>query len=355
MTRFLCLLFLVPTTLFAQIFTGVDMHGAVVQPRLAFTTTGAALAWNFRGIHVTMEVTHGPVYAENQLLVTSDGTNPALASDGENALVVWNSGGGRPRTPQLDAALVGNAGMIGGVFEIADCDAMSAPDAVWNGTNYVIAWRTAGALHMTMVDRFGNFAGVVHDAAGADDDYHVAVATEGGRSLVVTNSAYVLVDRDATPLSQRAGHGHDVAWSGGGYAVVDSNATGITLERTSADGRPHGAVVTLTQDSGHDPHVVWNGRELEVMWFVDGVFYLRPSVRLGHVGADDVLAPVATFLPPFNTIWGETIWSDRFVYVDNFDIAARPGQTVIARGPAALIAGTISFDIRTTRRRAAGN
>src|SRR6478672_882781 len=101
MTRFLWLLLLVPTTLFAQIFTGFDMHGAVVQPRLAFTTTGAALAWNFRGIHVTIDVTHGPVYPETQILLETDGHNPAIASDGENVLVVWTTDIARPRRPSL--------------------------------------------------------------------------------------------------------------------------------------------------------------------------------------------------------------------------------------------------------------
>ena len=338
MTRSLFfVLFLFPATLAAQVYADGDQHGAVVQPRLAFTTTGAAFAWNFRGIHVAMDVTHGPVYAENQILLAGSGHNPAIASDGENALVVWNSGVGRPRRPQLLAALAGRGGVIAR-FNIAECDADTAPAARWNGASYVVAWRVRGALRTTVIDRFGNFLGEIHDVADAAPGYRVSVATDGDRSLVVTKDAFVVVDRDAHPIAQSAGGGHDVAWDGSEYFVVDADAAGVTGTRVSRDGVPLGAPARITSDAGHDPRVAWNGRDLEVLWLVDRALPFRPSVRLGRVGGDGI---------------GEEIWSDRWIDADNFDLAAQPaGQTIIARGPAAaLVVGVISFDIWMPPRR----
>jgi hypothetical protein len=342
MTRSLpLLLLLLPATLFAQIY-GDDMHGRVVQPRIALTTNGAALAWTFRGIRVTMDVTRGPVYPEQQIVLANHGRSPAIASDGENVLVVWSTGDvGRPRRPRLRAALVSRGGIIGAPFDLAECDVSTAPAVRWNGTNYVIAWHdpTERGLRTTMVDRFGNFLGQINDVIDATTSYRVSIATDGDRSLIVTKDSFVVVDETALPLSQSAGGGDDVTWNGSEFVVVLSGAEGVQSVRVSRGGHPLEEPKTLTKDQGHDPRVAWNGRELQLLWFVEGLSPLRPSVRVGRVTEAGTV--------------GNEIWSDRLVFPNNFDLAARTsGQTIVAKGPALLVASVISFDITTLRRRA---
>jgi hypothetical protein len=228
----------------------------------------------------------------------------------------------------------------------------------WNGTNYAIAWHDPHALGLrtTTVDRFGNFLGEIHDIVDTTESYRVSIATDGDRSLVVTKDAFVLAARDARPLAQSAGGGNDVTWEGSDYFVVDADDVGVNGRHVSRDGVALGAPATITPDKGHDPRVAWNGREVEVMWLVDGPSPFRPSVHLGRVGSDGVFAPVYHFFhqPPYDVRYGDEIWSDRWISAENFDIAARPtGQTIIARGPAVLVADVISFQIITPRRRAA--
>ncbi|HEV2718834.1 MAG TPA: hypothetical protein VG323_02355 [Thermoanaerobaculia bacterium] len=307
-----------------------------------------------------MDVTRGRVYPENQILLASNGRNPAIASDGENVLVVWTTDITRPRRPRLHAALVGRGGIIGAPFVIAEADAVTAPAAAWNGTNYVIAWhdpRERG-LRTASVDRFGNFLGQVNDVVDATTSDRVSIATDGDRSLVVTPDSFVVIDRDALPLAQSDGGGNDVTWNGQEYFVVASDNVGVNGVRVSRDGIALGGPTTITRDEGHDPQVAWNGREIEVMWLVDGPWPFRPSVRFGWIGADGVFGPICNwgYPPPYDIRYGDEIWNDRWIYADNFDLAARTtGQTIIAKGPAVLVTSAISFVIMTPRRRAAGN
>ena len=91
-----------------------------------------------------------------------DKVNPAVASDGTTALVVWSDYLDRP-LPQIRAARVDASGAVLGEIAVSPSPAaQGSPSIAFNGTNFFVVWEEGGDLFGTRVTP----AGAVLDGYG---------------------------------------------------------------------------------------------------------------------------------------------------------------------------------------------
>lgn len=228
---------------------------------------------------------------------TSAQTAPSVASDGANTLVVWQDQ--RGATIDVYGARVNAMGAVQDPSGIVVSNAASsqlAPDVIWDGTNFVVAWRD---VRSGIGDVYGarvSAAGVVQDAAGiaistaASEQSDVSLASNGSSSLVTwTDARGSTVDVygariDATGIVQdTAGIAlatsanqqafPSVAWDGANYLVVwsdnrngNSDIFGARVTPAGVALDVSGLAISTAPANQTNPVVAWSGTTYLVVW-----------------------------------------------------------------------------------------
>jgi hypothetical protein len=144
----------------------------------------------------TYPVTVDPTVGTPKTIRTAPSSDPAVAFDGTNHLVVWNEIVEAPFFGRIRGALVGPDGnVIGSSFAISDSTdpkLSASPDVAWNGSKYLVVWEYRYAS--TDYDIYGRLvsaSGVPGTFMRVTDSVHVSseptVAAGGSQFLVTWN------------------------------------------------------------------------------------------------------------------------------------------------------------------------
>jgi hypothetical protein len=209
-------------------------------------------------------------------------TSPALASDGNDYLVVWSDPRGLNSTPDIVGARVSGAGALldpGGILVTSAAGYENAPAVSFDGVNYLVVWgETPGAASQEDI-RGARLtpAGALLDPGG----FPISTAPLQQRSPAITfnGSEYLVVWEDARAAGPWDIYGARVT---PGAVVLDPS--GIILSNAPADQlRPR------LSSNGDSFLVVWTDKRLAAN---SGVYGAR-------VGADGVVAdPLGIAIAP---------------------------------------------------------
>jgi len=325
-------------------------------PRVAVTDTGTAFVIALNGLQAAIATSREPLRPE-QLIFLSPGNyrDPAIASDGTNALVVWVESG------ILFTTRIGPDTFDFSRNVIAANVGAAAPAVAWNGSEYLIAWSHASnAILTSTVQRSGQPDGRITlvQRNGEQVPRTISIASAGDDSLLVWDR--VLYDATCAFCSPL-------------QAEVDS----AFVDR---DGHPRGGN-SIVSATGNDPHVAWSGRDYFVIWTAfpnrgllgsvmspDGT--TLESVKVS--GAPDYQARIAWNGTSFYVIWLHQVFAEHQVFyasmdehgvlgtqtsfagrgVFDFDIASRPNRPVVLiRGQNSRFVSPPSACYLDTRRR----
>ncbi|WP_437784629.1 hypothetical protein [Sorangium sp. So ce1097] len=266
------------------------------------------------------------------------GSRPAVASDGEDFLVVYEGVGGiYARRVNADGQLVGSQFQVspgGGVY----------PDVAFDGTNYVAVWSDFFNTSLARVSP----AGAVLDPSGVlvgpslglpleTPFNNPAVASAGeGSSLVVWSDGRIWGRRvdsqgallDPTPFAisppltgdEPADKHTDVAFLSGSYFVAWTRRDGLYGPQSMGAARVDPAGTVL------DPAGILVADKVEV----DSYFYGT------SVGSDGTNAVV---------LFGVSVYSDGFNVLGTFRVRVDAGATVLDTAPVLLAPGAIEADM----------
>jgi MYXO-CTERM domain-containing protein len=227
-----------------------------------------------------------------------DESNPALAWNGTNYLVVWQdrrSG----NSDDIYGARVTAAGEVLDAIAISTAtSSQTNPRLAWNGTNYLVVWQdTRSGVSWDVYGARVSAAGEVLDPDGiaisteANSQAHPALAWDGSNYLVVwhdtrrqtyhdiygarVSAGGTVLDPAGIPISTVASQKWQpaLAWDGSNYLVVwmDDQSGNYDLygARVSAAGEVLDtggiAISTAARDQGY-PAVAWDGRHHLVVW-----------------------------------------------------------------------------------------
>ncbi|WP_437550013.1 MYXO-CTERM sorting domain-containing protein [Sorangium sp. So ce367] len=247
----------------------------------------------------------------------SQHTSPAIASGGGRSLVVWRrpSPFGRPQPRELTLSRIAADGALLAPSDVPltpGSNRQLAPDAAFDGANYLVVWDDTGAdgdrdIHGTRVSPAGEIldpSGIaIADAPG--EQAAPRVAFDGENHLVVwqddRNAAASLTDiyaarvtprgevLAASPLSaaSAAQTSPDVA-AGGGAALVawtDGRNGGTSIYATRVEGgrSMDGSGFGVTARGGSKPAVGFGGGQFLVAWRSGGV------IVASRVGVDGLV------------------------------------------------------------------
>lgn len=167
-------------------------------------------------------------------LSTAD-ASPRVASNGQNALAVWNDDATR-------AALITR----GNTFPVT-VEGRGFADVAWNGETYAVIAETASVLRLTRVSSGGNAQGSADLGAGKKP----AIAWGSDSHLVVferDNGIFgALLHRDGSRIGgdvviSPAGSQPRVTWDGGSFVVVWRDGSDAFLKRVYANGTTSAAI-----------------------------------------------------------------------------------------------------------------
>ncbi|WP_206079402.1 hypothetical protein [Polyangium spumosum] len=278
-------------------------------PAIAYGSGQYLVAWRDRRSYVD-NIYATRVQADGTVLDTygihvARGLNPAVASDGTDFLVTYES------TKNIYATRVTGAGQVdGGEITIsAGLKAESNPDVAFDGTNYVLVWddaRNTSSSAFTDVYRARlTPAGVLLDPNGvltatevvnySAGGHEPAIASNGQGSLIVWHDARIFGVRidaqgnqlDATPFHvspELVGNDRDdsaaIAFVNGAYTVAWARSPGdggsVVAARVDPNGTvldPAGVALTQTADPNtyfQDVVVGSDGQDVVVL-FTQGV------------------------------------------------------------------------------------
>lgn len=258
------------------------------QPRVALTRTGAAFVWSLNGLRAVVTDTLPPI-RDDRTIVLSTSPNfrdPAIASDGTDALVVWIEG---------DAVI---STRIGPTVTTLSREVLSfhvgasAPAVAWNGKNYIVAWtHVTNAVVVAAVKQTGQYLGVINVVQRNSEQVpsNLALTSAGNDSLLTWQR---------TTLDPACVFCNPVVNAEVDYAMID------------ADGRPRGPNVVV--DTGTEPDVAWNGREYFLLWsgFPKGGIFGR---RIAANGTAIDFGPIPIAAAPDHR--GRLAWNGSSYYV----------------------------------------
>jgi hypothetical protein len=195
---------------------------------------------------------------------------PAVASDGEDFLVAYNSaapgGGCRVWAVRYSGSTGGQLGPV-----TTDLSSCITPSVAFDGTNYLIVagGDSGAAIRAAVVSPAGAAGASFQVAAPPVNADGVAAAGAGGTSLVAWNDGAAVVGSGGTvtpvalPATIPSGP-TTVASDGTGFLLTRTTSTGFVSTRIGADGSvldPAGIVVS---GEGGAPSVAFNGSWLLV-------------------------------------------------------------------------------------------
>ncbi|MEO0067797.1 MAG: hypothetical protein ABIK23_01530 [candidate division WOR-3 bacterium] len=317
-----------------------------------------------------LDTTIGCVFAPNKQ------EDPAVAFDGTNYLVVWTdwrSGS----SADIFATRVTQTGVvldIVGITVAAAARSQTQPAVAFDGTNYLVVWSDGRSGNSDIYGARVTPAGVVLDSAGIpistaeNNQTDPAVAFDGTNYLVVWSDsrsgnsdiygarvtpAGVVLDSAGIPISTAANfQGYPaVAFSGTNYFVAwHDNRRGTWSDvygaRVAPDGTvldPSGISISAAANTQAHPAVAFDGTNFMVVWHDDRRGYLDIyGARVSQSGTvlDGNGLQICTATRPqsfpalvFDSTNYLVVWADE--RNGNYDIYATrvtPGGTVIDTG-----------------------
>ncbi|MCK4352616.1 T9SS type A sorting domain-containing protein [candidate division WOR-3 bacterium] len=281
------LLFVIPSLLRADFPICIQDSGQG-SPAVAWGDTNYFVIWedgrypvpfNSPDIYRQFVTSAGTLIDTNFLVGPDAGaqSNPTLAYDGTNYLIVWEEGN-FPSLPYIYAQLVSSEGVpIDNSFPVCDTEAME-PTVCWNGTNYLIVWRDARNNFLES-DIYGQI--VLPNGALLDTNFAISIAPEEqrGPSIASDGTNYLVVWSD--------GRNWDTNYNDIYAQLIFQNGTLIDTN----------FAVSSSPNIQSDPVIAWNGVNYLVVWLEYGV-----------------------------DIYGQFISSEGNLIDSNFIISARPND-----------------------------
>ncbi|MDQ1519376.1 MAG: hypothetical protein QOI55_449, partial [Actinomycetota bacterium] len=291
-------------------------------------------------------------------------SNPAVAWDGTNFLVVWDDGrGGDPRAGDIFGARVSPSGTLldpTGFLISPLAGDQRAPAVAWNGTNFLVVWQEPRPKSGDgIVGARVSPAGTVLDPAGipistTDTVVAPSVASNGSNFLVAfqanvggatsiraarVNNAGAVLDNPAINVSSAPnGRGEPaVASNGATYFVVWSDTradpSDIYGARVSAAGNvgdPNGIPLTSASGAQGGPSIAWNGSTYLTAWSDGDITATRVS-STGTV-LDSAGIPISTAVGLQNAPAVGALGSEFFVAWDDFDSSTSSQSDIVGAG-----------------------
>jgi hypothetical protein len=304
-------------------------------PRVAVTDTSVAFVIGFNGLEAAIATSRESLRADQLIQLSPGGyRDPAIASDGTNALVVW------VEFDNLYAMRIGPEVNALSRQVLATNVGLAAPAVAWNGSKYVIAWSQASnAILATTVERSGEYAGriTVIQHNGERVPKAISIASSNGDSLLVWDRytydptcAFlcspilqaevdsVVLDpdghpRNASSILSPAGYDPDVASDGHEYFAIWTGFPnrGLFGRAVASDGMAQESV-RIASEPDYQGRIAWNGVSFYIVWLhqVFATYFVSyaPMDEHGTVGAPIQFA-------------GRSIF--------DFDIAARSSGLVV--------------------------
>jgi len=172
------------------------------QPRVASNGSDYLVVWNYGGIagflgsaiHGAVVTRTGTMLEPHPIVVSSgfgERSEPAVASDGENYLVVWTDT--RNSNTDIYASRITGAGKVLdplGIPVDLSADPQESPSVASNGEAYVAVWQSGkpGGISGTRISTNG-FPETPNGMRISETGYHPAVASNGTNYLVVWQDA----------------------------------------------------------------------------------------------------------------------------------------------------------------------
>lgn len=228
-------------------------------------------------------------------------SDPAVASSGDELLVVWRQGNATDGTSALHSGRVDTSGTVSGtgtIWETGTRD-VGQPTLVHNGTQYGLAFFVHAGPALDEVD----FVELAADGSPVSSTWATYDTTESGNvlvgrpSLAWTGSRYTLMweevgvapmlnlatidpggvpvdhvtlEGDLYPHVGTTSHGQpgmlDMVWTGHGYGILwvhqdPATGTHVWFFELDPDARLSGTPVNLNPDStqSHNPTITWKG------------------------------------------------------------------------------------------------
>jgi hypothetical protein len=172
---------------------------------------------------------------------------PDAAFDGTNWLVVWSQPGNNTGEDVYGRRISGNGSALGGAFPIGTGPTDdSKPVVAWNGSNFLVAWQRLFAPG----DWDINARAVSATGAVSPDTYAVAFGdhSEEAPDIAASGTNFLVAWQDA----RAPANGYDI-WASG------RQPTGGNLGQFLVGGEDNGRHDT-------EPAVAWNGSEFLVVW-----------------------------------------------------------------------------------------
>lgn len=334
------------TLLFPSGFVISSANQNQTDPAVAFDGTNFFVVWKDErngnsDIYGARVSTSGVLLDTNGISISTANSNqsePAIAFDGTNYLVVWTDY--RNGTyPDIYGARVNQSGVLidtNGIAISTDVLEQQSPAIVYNGTNYLVVWQHRVSSEWDIRGARVNTSGTVLDPSGFDISYatgyqwYPAVAFDGTNCLVVWGD-------------RRSGTREDI------YGARVS-ASGTVLD-------PDGfAISTYAQNGQYFPAVAFDGTNYLVVWddfrssthniygarVTQNASVLDPNGRYISTASYDQLYPAITF--------GGTnyfvVWDD-YRNNTNFDIyGTRVNTTATVLDPnGILVSSTINYQV----------
>jgi hypothetical protein len=288
-------------------------------------------------------------------------SSPAVAWNGTNFLVVWDDWRSGSCCDVYGARVSGAGSVLdaAGLAISTAAGGQTEPELAWNGTNFLVVWQDGRSGGFVEADIYGtrvSAAGSVLDSTGiaistsANDQTSPAVAWNGTDFLVVwadrrsgtnydiygarVSATGSVLDATGIPISTAANSQSlpAVAWNGTNFLVVWSDArtdvdfTDIFGARVSATGSvldATGIPISTAASSQSSPAVAWNGTDFLVVWedgrsgsFIDSDIYgARVSTAGSVLDATGIPITTASFVQyapavAWNGITFLVVWSD---------------------------------------------
>ncbi|QSQ15212.1 Ig-like domain-containing protein [Myxococcus landrumensis] len=188
---------------------------------------------------------------------------PAIASDGDNYLLVWLDSRSRRYEDMIFAARVSAAGQLldpGGIILARAQTNPGLPSVAFDGTNYFVTW--SGLKWPS-------------DSSFQEGLFGVRVTTSG---QVLDTTVLTLATRPYNTASMPT----KIASDGENLLIAWEGTSSISTLRVSPDGAPAGPLTRI--DIGHDPSLIFDGENYLLVWEGSGIYgarITRQGVSLG--------------------------------------------------------------------------
>jgi hypothetical protein len=222
----------------------------------------------------------------------------AVASSGENYLVVWLEGTGDDavlyaRRVSAEGRPIDHSPIVVHQFEDSSFSPPLDFSVAWDGTRYIVAFerRAAGFFGAQYVSESGEVIGSDFDVVGSE------VASDGnGTVLFATHQNTEITEEEIITVESlnvgpvQIGPGSQAVLAAGGsgdFLIAYHNSGDVWMRRLDRRAQPTGEPIMLSNRSS-DPAVTWAGDHWLVVFTKGGQV---PSVQGVRVGRDSVATP----------------------------------------------------------------